>query len=232
MKIALAQTKSIKGDVDANIAIHKEFIRSAVEADADLIVFPELSLTGYEPAWAAALSTDSADPRFDEFQRLSDSHHITIGVGMPTKSKRGICISMILFQPQKSPLTYSKNFLHADEVAYFVAGDSLPIVKLGSVNIALAICYEISIIEHAEAASKGGAELYIASVAKHLDGIREASKRLSEIARTYSIPVLLSNCIGPSDNFIGAGMSGVWDSSGQLIKHLNEIEEDLLFYEM
>ena len=231
MKICLAQTKSIKGDVDGNISMHIESIQSAIAEGADLIVFPELSLTGYEPSLAAELATHSADPRFDRFQQLSDSGKITIGVGMPTKSDDGIHISMILFQPLQPRLAYSKKYLHADEEPFFSPGQNFPTLEISGVNVAFAICYEISIPEHVEKACQSGADVYVASVAKHKNGMLGASERLAEIARKYSIPALISNCTGPADNFVGAGMSGVWDSSGSLVQQLDR-EAGLVFYDL
>ena len=231
MKICLAQTKSIKGDVEANIIKHIELIESAADQGADFIVFPELSLTGYEPLLAADLATDSADSRFDRFQHLSDLHQITIGAGMPIKSKDGICISMLIFQPQKDRLTYSKKYLHADEEPYFVSGPNFPTLEIEGVNIGIAICYEISVPEHAESAFQGGADIYLASVAKHQNGMQGASDRLAEIACSYLIPTLISNCVGPADNFVGAGMSGMWDRSGRLLGQLDTTEEGLIYYD-
>ncbi|HYD91462.1 MAG TPA: nitrilase-related carbon-nitrogen hydrolase, partial [Flavobacterium sp.] len=57
MKIAIAQTRSEKGDITKNIDKHLRFTTSAIENSAALIVFPELSLTNYEPELAQALAT-------------------------------------------------------------------------------------------------------------------------------------------------------------------------------
>lgn len=99
MKICVAQTRPVKGDIQSNIANHKKFIALAISHQADVIIFPELSLTGYEPELAEELATDPHDSRLDDFQTISDSSRISIGVGVPTKHNNGICISMILFQP-------------------------------------------------------------------------------------------------------------------------------------
>jgi predicted amidohydrolase len=55
MKICVAQTKSVKGDVLKNIENHLKFIELALAFSADLIIFPELSLTGYEPELAGKM---------------------------------------------------------------------------------------------------------------------------------------------------------------------------------
>src|SRR5918992_869265 len=108
MKICVAQTRPIKGDIQSNIDNHKKLIDLAVSNGADTIIFPELSVTGYEPELAKELATNPDDNRFDDFQKISDTKQITIGVGVPTKNTTGISISMVLFQPHKARQTYSK----------------------------------------------------------------------------------------------------------------------------
>jgi predicted amidohydrolase len=231
MKICVAQTKSVKGDIEENIAHHKEIIVRAVSHNAGTIIFPELSLTGYEPWLAKDLATVPDDSRLDDFQTISDANEITIGVGMPTRNNKGICISMVLFQPRQPRQVYSKKYLHADEEPFFVAGDGL--VSLTNINttIALAICYELSIPEHAETAFKRGAKIYIASVAKTATGVNKAANSLSQIAKKYSMIVLMSNCIGHCDNFDSAGNSSAWNNEGVLIAQLNDTNEGILVFD-
>ena len=92
MKIGLAQTTSLKGNVPKNIQDHLRIIKRAIKLQADLIVFPELSITSYEPELAKDLVTDVNSSLFNPFQVLSDAHEITIGIGMPTPAFDGIHI--------------------------------------------------------------------------------------------------------------------------------------------
>jgi predicted amidohydrolase len=94
-----------------------------------VIIFPELSLTGYEPTLAKELAIHQDDKRLDDFQQISDLHGITIGLGAPTKGSKGICISMIFFQPHRERRLYSKKYLHADEYPYFVSGSKFLNIK-------------------------------------------------------------------------------------------------------
>lgn len=231
MKICVAQTKPIKGNIQSNIEQHKKFINTAISKSADTIIFPELSLTGYEPTLAKELATNQGDSRLDVFQMISNSNQITIGIGLPTKHDSGICISMILFQPQIPRKTYSKRYLHADEKPFFVTGQNFPSVKMSEMNVALAICYELTIPVHVETAVSHQAQIYIASVAKTAAGVNNAHKRLAHIAKAYSIPVLMANCVGPSDNFISAGGTAVWHKTGQLAAQLDNENEGLLIYD-
>ncbi len=203
-------------------------INLAVSHGADLIIFPELSLTGYEPRLARELATTADDVRFGVFQEISDAKKITIGVGMPTRSNTGIFISMILFQPRKSRRVYSKTYLHSDEVPFFVAGQSSPELEISEAHLALAICYEISVPEHLDTALKSRPEIYFASVAKFAKGIVKALEKLSDIAKQHSMIVLMSNSIGSADGSVCAGKTSVWNSKGALVGQLNDVNEGIL----
>lgn len=228
MKICVAQTKPVKGNIEANINNHKKLINLAIINGADTIIFPELSLTGYEPELAKELAIAPEDSSLNVFQEISDKSQITIGVGMPTKAIHGICISMLLFHPNKPRQTYSKKYLHADELPFFVSGQNDAFLINGKTNIALAICYELSVPEHSESAFNVGAEIYIASVAKTVDGVEKAVKSLSGIATQFSMTVLMSNCIGHCDNFDCGGRTSIWNNKGILIGQLNDSDEGIL----
>jgi predicted amidohydrolase len=97
MRICAAQTTAVKGDITRNINRHMAVINEAVALDADIIVFPELSLTGYGPTLATATAAQADDSRFDIFQTSSDARRITICAGAPIKTPQGICISMLIY---------------------------------------------------------------------------------------------------------------------------------------
>lgn len=111
-------------------------------------------------------------------QTISTSRQITIGVGAPTRSTADICISMVLLQPHKARQTHSKKHLHLDEETFFISGQNLTGIKSSKAHIALAICRELSVPDRPDNAFKKGAEIYIASVAKFVNAVEQASKRL------------------------------------------------------
>ena len=228
MRICVAQTRPVIGDVQSNIEKHKALIDLAASSGADMVIFPELSITGYEPGLAEELATNQHDSRFDDFQKISDARQVTIGVGVPTKNGAGVSISMVLFQPHKERQTHSKKYLHSDEEPFFTSGQSTVDLTCGEVKIALAICYELSVPEHAEKAFKRGAKIYIASAAKSAVGVERAIERLSEIAAKYSMTVLMSKCVGRCDNFESAGRSSVWNDRGLLLGQLNDTDEGII----
>ena len=231
MKICIAQTKPIKGNVSANIETHKSFIELALTFNAEAIFFPELSLTGYEPELAQKLATNQNDNRLDIFQKISDNNNIIIGLGLPTTTESQIRISMIIFEPNKPRQTYSKHQLHSDEFPYFENGVGQVIIKTNDTNIAPAICYESLQPTHSENAFKLGADVYLASVAKPENGVRKAIKHYPAVAKQYAMPVLMSNCVGFCDNFLSVGKSSVWSKEGKLVGQLDDKTEGILIFD-
>lgn len=228
MKICVSQIKSIPGDIQQNIATHKKYVKLAVSFGADAIFFPELSLTGYEPTLAKDLAINQGNRRLNLFKKISDSSNIIIGIGAPTKHADGICISMVIFQPNQARRLYSKQFLHEDETPYFIRGNRSPLLTIGDQKIAIALCHEISIPAHCKNAYEKGANIYVASVAKYVTGIESALDRLSQIADKYSITVLMANCIGTADGKQWAGKSSVWNDRGTIIAQLGDSHEGML----
>jgi predicted amidohydrolase len=228
MIICLAQTRSVKGNIEANIERHLQFINYAIERHADFILFPELSLTGYEPQLAESLSLKLSDQRLEVFQRISDKQNIVIAVGAPTRSEAGIEISLIIFQPQKERLINTKKHLHADEKPFFVEGKNIAPLTVSDNSVAFAICYELSVTEHFQNANQYGATLYAASVAKSATGMESANYRLGTLAKEYSISTCIANGVGSSDNFMSAGKSSAWNKEGHLLGQLNDTDEGIL----
>lgn len=231
MNIALAQLKPVKGNIAANSRRHEQAIHLAIAHKADAIFFPELSITGYEPALAGSLATTQHDARFDRFQGLSDTSDITIGLGVPTRDDSGIQISLVIFQAGQPRQAYSKQRLHSDELPYFAAGRVQLLVNVGNCRIAPAICYESLQKDHAQTAHRLGAGIYVASVAKSQTGVANALAHYPRIAAQFAMPVLMSNCVGSCDNFVSAGQSAIWTRDGKLAGQLDNISEGLLFFD-
>lgn len=204
----------------------------AVSYNTGLIVFPELSLTGYEPGLAEVLATNHQDTIFDPLQQISDNSKITICVGMPTKTGSGILISMIIFQPDEPRQIYSKQQLHKDELPYFINGTEQLYLTFNNIKVAPAICYESLLKEHSEQCFKNGAKIYIASVAKSAEGVEKAFKHFPDVASKYGMTVLMSNSIGPSDNFLSAGKTSIWNDKGLLVGQLNDVDEGILIIDI
>ena len=228
MKICAAQTKPYKGDFQKNIEQHLNLIDLALEKEAELVVFPELSITGYEPTLAQELATTPEDNRFDVFQRKSDQNNIVISIGTPIINGDKVSIGMIIFRPNEARRSYLKKYLYHTEEDSFIRGESFTNLMVNDSNIGLAICYEISVPEHQKVAFENGAEIYVAGVVESVEGIDPAIEKMAKTASKYSSPVLMANCVGISGGYNCAGKSSIWNDKGELMGQLNTTESGVL----
>ncbi|MEJ8802072.1 carbon-nitrogen hydrolase family protein [Pontibacter sp. H249] len=231
MRIAIVQLEPIKGNIERNTMIHIGWINQAINLHTDMIVFPELSLSRYEPELAISLATNQKDKRLDCFQKLSDENNITIGIGLPMREEEELYISMIIFQPEKRRITYSKQYLYPTEVSTFKPGSNPLVLKFETDIVAPAICYELSNKEHYEFAAQNNATVYLASVLNSVNGIDSDLKKLSDIARSYKMVTFMANFIGESGGYKCAGKSSIWNENGEIIKQLGDKEEGLMIYD-
>ncbi len=228
MKIGAVQLQPIPGDILSNVAWHLNFIQVAVDQDADLVFFPELSLIGYEPTLAQSLVTDKTDGRLDIFQQCSNAHNIIIGIGLPISLASNVQIGMVWFTPMTPCRSYAKRQLHNDELPFFVPGDRQLILETAAHKLAPAICYESLQPNHAENAAHLGADVYLASVAKPAGGMAKAMLHYPTIARKHNMYVIMSDAVGPCDNFISVGQSAAWSNRGKLLMQMNRESEGVL----
>jgi len=228
MKICAAQLKPIAGDVTANIDKHLALIQLASTLRAQVLFFPELSLTGYEPRLANTLASNQNDARLDVLQQCCNEHDMIIAVGMPVAVTNGVQIGMIWLAPHLPPRTYAKQQLHADELPYFVPGTTSLLLTTDTQILAPAICYESLQMNHADAAASAGATLYIASVAKSAGGIAKAMTHYPAVARKHNMQVIMANCIGPCDDFTSVGQSAAWNARGELLTQMDSESEGVV----
>jgi len=230
-RIALCQFRPVAGNIPANIDLHEEMARAAADAGATAVFFPELSLSGYEPELAAELASGPDDDRLLPLQQLADERGLMIGLGLPTLHDAGIRISLLVLQPHRAPLCYSKQLLHEDEKAWFVPGTEAFLLPHGRLQLAPAICYESLQPAHAAQMKALGADLYIACVAKAQKGVDKAFAHFPHVARTQHMGVLMVNCVGPADDFQAAGQSAVWNAEGVLMAQAGAQEECILLFD-
>lgn len=228
MLVALAQIRPHAGAVEKNIQRHSEFISIASAHKADFIIFPELSLTGYEPKDVSELAMKVHNERLDVFKTLSEQYNITIGVGVPLQQDNGVTISLVLFIPMQASKVYSKHFLHVDEEPYFIPGPNTDLHVAGK-RIAIAICYELSVETHRTMAFADNPDLYIASVAKTRQGVAAAQEVLANTARKYGTITMMCNSIGFQDGDECSGTTSAWNYWGDLIGQLDAGHEGILF---
>lgn len=229
MILAAAQTQPKQGDIESNLFDHYNLIELAAQHQVDLIVFPEMSITGYEREKARKLAFTPTDSRLDKLHQLSKEHDILVIVGAPILIDCDLHIGAFILKPDNSISIYTKHFLHAGEEEFFLPSFSYnPAIELGNERISLSICADIENPQHAENAGKNNISIYVASIFYTPNGIPYAHKTLSEYAKRHGMHVIMSNYCGRSWGLNSGGQSGFWDKNGHLISSLNETDPGLL----
>lgn len=219
LRIAAAQSASVRGGIDANVAHHAIFIDAAAEAGVKLLVFPELSLTGYDlPAMAeAAVQTD--DPRLAPLDERARATGMTIVAGLPLANRNGLpFIGALAFQPDGRTVSYRKHFLHPGEDQYAAPGAAISqLIDVRGVPVALAICADTTHTAHPHAAVLAGATLYAAGSVITPGGYAKDTTQLASHARQFQIGILMANHAFETGGHTSAGGSAVWMPDGQLL---------------
>nr|WP_315416761.1 carbon-nitrogen hydrolase family protein [uncultured Pseudomonas sp.] len=219
LTLAAAQTVSIAGDVPANIHRHLAFMRAAADNGVQVLVFPELSLTGYEPFLAAELAIEPEAAVLVPLREMARELRLTAVVGMPVRlaSQEGVLISALVLGADGSLGVYTKQHLHPGEALAFVAGPGGAALERGDERIALAVCADFSHASHPRRAAEAGATVYAAGVLISEGGYAADSALLQGYAAEHGLLVLMANHGGPSGGWACAGRSAIWAPDGRLI---------------
>ncbi len=138
--IAIAQISAKKRDIVHNISNHLKFIKTAIDFKSNYIVFPELSLTGYDLEFAKENAFELCDIRLKPLIDICKINSITAIVGAPIKLNKGVIIGQFIIQPTEKLLIYSKKYLHEGESDLFIPGNLNPIIIDGHDILSFAIC--------------------------------------------------------------------------------------------
>ncbi|MCG9633367.1 carbon-nitrogen hydrolase family protein [Vibrio sp. Isolate30] len=225
--ISLPQVPVMKGDVSANLKHHISAIEISSQHNADVVVFPELSLTGYEPELAAELAFDPEPSAFKELSQAAITHHVIVIAGCPLKSSETSkpTIGSVICFPDGRVEFYSKQYLHSGEEVFCSRGEQDYYFQLNGNQIALAICADFIEPLHSTRAKAMGADVYLVSALISEMGFAPDSKLLSDIASTHKFPVLLSNHISVTGGWDTCGKNSIWGVNGNRVMLSNTKEE-------
>jgi predicted amidohydrolase len=219
LTLAAAQTISIPGDVAANIQRHLAMMRAAAEQGVQWLVFPELSLTGYEPFLAADLAIAPESAVLAPLREMARELRLTAVVGMPVRlaPQEGVLIGALVLGADGSVGVYTKQHLHSGEELAFAAGQGGEILEWEDERIALAVCADFSHASHPRRAAEASATVYAAGVLISEGGYATDSALLQGYAAEHGMLVLMANHGGPSGGWTCAGRSAIWTGDGNLL---------------
>ncbi|WP_229211693.1 MULTISPECIES: carbon-nitrogen hydrolase family protein [unclassified Duganella] len=217
--IAAAQSPSIAGDIDANVRIHLRFIEAAHAEGVELLLFPELSLCGYElPLLRDCLLTPD-DARLAPLRNAAMATGMRVIAGAPLGDGDDArpCIAAFSFLPDGTTTVYRKQYLHPGEELYARPGPmGAHCQQLNGQRYAQAICADATHDQHAADAAADGASIYLAGVLISAAGYASDAAKLQRYASDFGMGVLMANHAAPSGGYAAAGRSAWWSPGGVL----------------
>lgn len=237
MKVAAAQIACTPGDIDANLRKVAEFAARAKQNGADLVVFPEMTDTGYSMPliqkcarpWQAAAAP---------FQAIAKKSGITIVTGLGEREGDKLYNAQALIDSRGEILAkYRKTHLVTaaplDERPIFTPGERFVHARLGDFNLGLTICYDLRFPEITrKLAVDHQADIFVTSSA--WPSVRVEHLRVLATARTMENQayLVLANRVGTDDGVTFCGTSAIIDAGGTVIAAAPVEREEMIYGEI
>ena len=235
IRVAAAQVNTTVGDIEGNSQVIEKWIKLAQLQQAELIAFPELTITGYPPEDLVLYDN------FIEANKTALRHiatkvkDIVAVVGFVDSEDGKLFNSAAVLHQGKIVTTYRKihlpNYGVFDERRYFTPGDECPVISIRGIKIGINICEDIwEPIGPSEVQRKAGAQIIINlnSSPYQLGKHRHREEIVSNLSRRNNIYTLYTNQIGGQDELVFDGGSMLFDPDGKLLGNSPRFEESLL----
>ncbi|UQX01043.1 carbon-nitrogen hydrolase family protein [Streptomyces sp. RerS4] len=225
MRIAAAQLTCVPADVTANAALAAALAGQARDRGAELVVFPELTLTGYEleslaedpGLWLA----DADDPRLDGPR----SAGIAVAVNAALRADGPLpALATLVYDADGAHVTtYAKQHLYGHEQDVFAPGDTDGRFELGGMRFSLGICFDHHFPDLAARARADDCRVHLASSLYGTgDGRAQRASVYPGIAKGYGLHVALANHVGPAGPWTGCGGAAVWAPDGRSLAEADD----------
>jgi NAD+ synthase (glutamine-hydrolysing) len=233
MTLALAQVDPRVGDLEGNARLVRENIARARDEGAELVLFPELVLTGYPPEdlllnehFLQAAQQSLADV-------ATEAEGIVAMVGFPERTD-DVYNALAVLEGGEVRAVYRKtrlpNYGVFDEQRYFQAGEDAVVLDIGNARVGLTICEDIWLPGHpaAEEALAGSTLIVNASASPYFAGKgRQREQMLVQRARDNLSAIAFCNCVGGQDELVFDGHSVVIDHEGMVLARAPQFAEAL-----
>src|SRR5881227_3085385 len=233
LRIALAQIDATVGDIDGNAAKIARSIARARDEGAQLVILPELALSGYPPE-DLLLKTSFADAAAAALRELAaDVRDIVALVGFPERRDDVYNAAAVLADGEIAAV-YRKVFLPNygvfDEQRYFQAGTEGALIELNGVALGLTICEDIwepGPPATTEALSGAQVIVNLSASPYHAGKPNEREQMLVQRARDNLVSVVFCNLVGGQDELVFDGHSVAIDATGEIVARAPQFEESL-----
>ncbi|HAS51233.1 MAG TPA: NAD+ synthase [Gammaproteobacteria bacterium] len=233
-RVVMAQLDFLVGDIVGNV---DKIVTAAVEArdrlQADLIVFPELTLTGYPPE-DLLLRPSFIGQIEPALQRLCEEiQGIAVIVGCPLSTPEGLGNAAVVVNQGEIQARYFKqwlpNYSVFDEKRYFVPGENAAVVNIAGVRVGITICEDVWLPGPVAQAAQAGAQLLVNLNASpyHAGKGEQRLTALQQRVREGHIPIVYVNLVGGQDELVFDGGSLVMNAAGTLTQRAPFFTEGL-----
>jgi predicted amidohydrolase len=244
-RLAVAQIAPTLGDLEKNLTLHEKMARQAIEQSANLLVFPELSLTGYflkDQVPSVALRSDS--PLLQRFRELSSRVAMVLGFVEEAPDHRFYNAAAYLEGGEIRHIhrkVYLPTYGIFDEARYLAAGDRVRAFDTALGRMAILICEDLWHPAAPAIAAWDGAEILICPSASPGRGLGQAEpfqnaatweRTLRTCGDLLTSYVVYANRVGYEDGACFWGGSEVVTPGGETLAKARYLEEDLLLAEM
>lgn len=237
MKLAIAQINTKIGDFEYNIQKASDYIKQAKSKHIDIIVFPELTTTGYPPR--DLLLAESFIKQSIRAVKLlaKECIGITAIIGTPIKSGKKLFNGAAVIENGKVIAKVKKkhlpNYKVFDEKRYFHSNKTANPVTINGKKIGVLICEDLWFHDVAGKLKAKGAELLISLNSSPFDLTKQARREKACMARIdeFGLPVIFANQIGAQDEMVYDGGSFAIDKNKQYIVPPKYWDEELIIVE-
>ena len=214
LSIAVAQPRCVPHDVGANAAIHAQAVR---EAGSRIVVFPELSLTGYE---LEATTVDPEAAALDPLVRACEETGSIALVGAPVAGPRDqVFIAMLAVSPTGARVLYRKRWLGEEECIRFSPGDEATVLEVDGWRVGVGICKDTGVPEHAERMAELEIHAYCAGLVHLPEELERQEERAVSSALRCRVFVAFASFAGPTGGGYDrtAASSAIWSAAGEVL---------------
>ena len=239
MKIALAQSDTRVGAIDRNTdSLIAAASRARDELGADLIVFPELTLSGYPPEDLLLHSGLRRRVGDAAARVIREVEGISVCFGLPEYVGDTIYNSAVVCRDGDVVATHRKwmlpNYAVFDEKRYFEPGDQATVFELAGIRFGLSICEDAWYSEPAAACAAAGGDVMLVINGSPFHTGQRVARRETIRARALEtgLPIIYVNMVGGQDELVFDGGSFAQDSQGELVFQAPVFEEGIFVLEL
>lgn len=230
MKIALCQTPGVINNPAAAFALMGEKAAEAKANGADLLLLPEMYLSGYNIGPQAALEHAITAAGLAPAQAIARAQNIALVFGYPERVGDGVANSAVLIGPDGAILlNYRKSHLFGDldRAMFKVVGTEFPIATLDGLKIGLLICYDIEFPEPARRLALAGADVLLVPTAQMQPYYQVATHVIPARAYENQVYLAYANHSGSDDGLDYIGLSSICGPDGTVLAAAKGGEEML-----